>query len=258
MQAKASKTSRVDGHELDDATLLSRLCVLVARDRTTTAKLLWHLAEVDVRGLYRDEGYSALFEYCVKALHMSEGEASLRIRAARLTRRFPVVLEKVERGELHLSALRALAPVLTDDNHRVLLAAATHKTRREVEQILADRAPRSSASVIRIVPVAIRPARRVRLSPSRRSQPRQQSRQSSRHPIASPVRPCRRSPRIRGPRRAIVIYRPRCAARWSSEMALDAHLSATAAGAARPRACSSFITRTPMRRAARRLWTTWR
>ena len=157
MQAKASKTSRVDGHELDDATLLSRLCVLVARDRTTTAKLLWHLAEVDVRGLYRDEGYSSLFEYCVKALHMSEGEASLRIRAARLSRRFPVVLEKVERGELHLSALRALAPVLTDDNHRVLLAAATHKTRREVEKMVADRAPRPDVmSEVRKLPSAKR------------------------------------------------------------------------------------------------------
>ena len=97
-----------------------------------------------MRGLYRDEGYSALFEYCVKALHMSEGEASLRIRAARLSRRFPVVLAMVERGELHLSALRALAAVLTEDNHRELLSAAAHKTRRQVEQILADIFPGQS------------------------------------------------------------------------------------------------------------------
>jgi len=56
MRGTATKT-----HRLDNATVLARLHALVARDRTTTAKLLWHLAEVDARGLYRDEGYSSLF-----------------------------------------------------------------------------------------------------------------------------------------------------------------------------------------------------
>ena len=130
---------------LDDTTLLARLSTLVAQDRKTSARMLWHLAEVDARGLYRDEGYSSLFDYCVKSLRMSEGEASLRIRAARLSRRFPGVLSQVERGELHLSALRVLAPVLTEDNHRALLASATHKTKRQVEQMLADMAPTPDA-----------------------------------------------------------------------------------------------------------------
>jgi len=139
--------------QLDDTTLLTRLNALVAQDRKTSARMLWHLAEVDARGLYRDEGYSSLFDYCVKSLRMSEGEASLRIRAARLSRRFPGVLSQVERGELHLSALRVLAPVLTEDNHRALLASATHKTKRQVEQMLADMAPAPDAkSVIRKLP----------------------------------------------------------------------------------------------------------
>jgi hypothetical protein len=39
---------------MDDATLLSRLHGLVERDQSTTARLLGHLGDVDVRGLYRD------------------------------------------------------------------------------------------------------------------------------------------------------------------------------------------------------------
>jgi hypothetical protein len=42
---------------------------------------------------------------------------------------------------LHLSALRVLAPVLTQDNHRRLLRAATHKTKRQVEVLVADLCP---------------------------------------------------------------------------------------------------------------------
>ncbi|HYM80678.1 MAG TPA: hypothetical protein VEY91_04600 [Candidatus Limnocylindria bacterium] len=38
---------------LSDQTLLRDLAALVARDRATTAALLAHIAEVDVRRLYR-------------------------------------------------------------------------------------------------------------------------------------------------------------------------------------------------------------
>jgi hypothetical protein len=130
---------------LDDATLLQRVKALLARDHRTSAMLLAHLGEVDARGLYRDAGYSSLRGYCVGALHMSEGEAALRIRAARLARQYPEVLGHVERGELHLSALRVLAPVLNGDNRERLLRSAVHKTKSEVEVLVADLAPKPDA-----------------------------------------------------------------------------------------------------------------
>jgi hypothetical protein len=130
---------------LDDATLLQRLHALLARDHRTSALLLAHLGEVDARGLYRDAGFSSLFGYCIGALHMSESEAALRIRAARLARQYPEVLNHVERGELHLSALRVLAPVLDANNHGQLLRAAVHKTKAEVEALVADLAPAPDA-----------------------------------------------------------------------------------------------------------------
>jgi hypothetical protein len=130
---------------LDDATLLQRLRTLLTRDHRTSAMLLAHLGEVDARELYRDAGYSSLFGYCIEALHMSESEAALRIRAARLARHYPKVLNHVERGELHLSALRVLSPVLDDDNHGPLLRSAMHKTKAEVEALVAELAPKPDA-----------------------------------------------------------------------------------------------------------------
>jgi hypothetical protein len=138
---------------LDDVTLLQRLQTLLAREHRTSALLLAHLGEVDARGLHRDAGYSSLFGYCVEALHMSEAEAALRIRAARLARQYPEVLSHVERGELHLSALRVLAPVLNDDNLEQLLRSAMHKTKAQVEVLVADLAPKPDApQIVRKLP----------------------------------------------------------------------------------------------------------
>jgi hypothetical protein len=47
-------------------------------------------------------------------------------------------------GELHLTALVLLAPHLTDENHRELLALAKHRTKREVLRLVRTLAPAPS------------------------------------------------------------------------------------------------------------------
>jgi hypothetical protein len=79
----------IDSHDvasLGDATLLANLRQLLADERNLSARLLVHLGEVDARGLYRKQAFGSMFDYCVRALHLSEAEAYLRIRAARLGR----------------------------------------------------------------------------------------------------------------------------------------------------------------------------
>ena len=68
---------------LGDRTLLHDLATLVARERTTTAQLLAHLAEVDARRLHLPAGFPSMFLYCVHELGLSEDGAFKRIRAAR-------------------------------------------------------------------------------------------------------------------------------------------------------------------------------
>jgi hypothetical protein len=85
---------------------------------------------------------SSMFHFCQSKLGMSEGEAHRRITAARLARRFRVVLDALAEGRIHLSALVLLRDHLTGDNVDELLEAASGKTKREVQELLAARAPR--------------------------------------------------------------------------------------------------------------------
>jgi len=138
---------------LGDEELIETLRHLLSKERELSARLLVHLAEVDARGLYRQHAYSSMFDYCVQALHLSEAEAYLRIRAARLSRQFPRVLLMMASGELHLSAVKLLAPVLTEANCELLLQQARHKSKREIELLLAQRFEKPDVpSLIRKLP----------------------------------------------------------------------------------------------------------
>jgi hypothetical protein len=86
-----------------------------------------------------------MFAYCTERLHLSEAEAYLRIAAARASREHPVLLAMLADGRLHLTAVAKLAPHLTPENREGLLARATHKTKREVEELLAELTPRPDA-----------------------------------------------------------------------------------------------------------------
>jgi 5-methylcytosine-specific restriction endonuclease McrA len=120
-------------HVSDDQ-LLVRVKELAREERVATAQLLLHLAEMEERRLHCREGCSSLFSYCVEVLHLSEPAAYRRIKMARLARRFPIVLEMIADGSIHLAALDVLAGHLTDANHAEVLTRARHKTKREVEE----------------------------------------------------------------------------------------------------------------------------
>jgi hypothetical protein len=127
---------------LSDSELLQSVKRLAGNERQATAQLVAHLAEMDARRLYLGEGCSSLFTYCTQVLHFSEHAAYGRIEAARAARRFPSVLDALASGVVHLTAISLIAPHLTDENVRRVLASATHKTKREIEQLVAALHPR--------------------------------------------------------------------------------------------------------------------
>ncbi|HKP59081.1 MAG TPA: HNH endonuclease signature motif containing protein [Polyangiales bacterium] len=146
---------------LDDVALMVGLQRLVRQDRALTARLLLHLGEVEARGLYREQAFSSMFEYAVEALRMSDAEAYVRLRAAKIAREFPLILQMLDRNELHLTAVKLLAPHLTQANHVEVLERARARTKREVEKLVAELAPKPDVpSVVRKLPSA-RPAARV-------------------------------------------------------------------------------------------------
>ncbi|HUF50722.1 MAG TPA: hypothetical protein VMN60_07815 [Longimicrobiales bacterium] len=144
---------------VSDADLLVRVREAASHERRATATVIALLMELDTRRLYLGEGYSSLFTYCTQVLHLSEHAAYGRIEAARAARRFPALLVRLEEGTLTLTSLCLLAPHLTAANHEAVLDEACHKSKREVEQIVARLSPKSDvAATLRKVPARHSPA----------------------------------------------------------------------------------------------------
>lgn len=127
---------------LSDSQLLEEVHSLVARHRDITAALIAALAVVESRQLHLGEGYSSLYDYCTKHLHLSEHEAYNRIQSARIALRFPVVLDLLASGDLTMTTVNVLGGYLSEENHVALLEAARHKSKRQVEAQVGALAPK--------------------------------------------------------------------------------------------------------------------
>jgi 5-methylcytosine-specific restriction endonuclease McrA len=127
---------------VSDDELLRRLGELVSQSRRVEVDLVAHIGAVDERRLFARFAFPSMFAYCTQALHLSDAEAYRRITVARAARRFPVLLEMLREGRLHLSGAAMLAPVLTTENRHRLLARAVHRSKRQLEELVAELSPR--------------------------------------------------------------------------------------------------------------------
>jgi hypothetical protein len=168
-------------------------------------ELIAHLAEFDARRLHLGAGYSSLFAYCTQVLRLSEHEAYNRIEAARAARKFPVILDRLAKGEVNLTTVRLLAPHLTEENHGSLLAGAGGRSKRQVEEVLAERFPSPDvASRVRKLPARTTVLDTIG-SPTSSGTPFDASRPEARNAAAVPPCPFPSGPASRpsGPRRAV-------------------------------------------------------
>jgi hypothetical protein len=160
---KRYSLSHLEGHEL-----LRALDQIVANDCDSTALMLAHIAEVDARRLHRAAAHASMFSYCVHELHMSEETAYRRIRAARAARRFPAIFDLVADGRLNVTAVVLLAPHLVSGNAGELLAAPVHRTRKDIELLLAKRFPQPDVPTVlrRVTPSDPQPSAPCRNEPT--------------------------------------------------------------------------------------------
>jgi hypothetical protein len=143
--------------DLSDAQLLDSLKTLCGQGRVVLARLLAHLVEVEERRLHLEAACPSMFQFCVQRLGMSDDEACRRIQAARLARRFPGLLVRIERGDLTLSTMALLKDALTEATYEELVEAAAGKTKAEVQALLAKRSPRPDVPAA-ITPISMQPA----------------------------------------------------------------------------------------------------
>ena len=148
MLQESVTSTHISFADLSDDRLLAEVRRLAAAEHRATAALIRSLMELDSRRLYLGEGCSSLFTYCTQVLHFAEGAAYNRIEAARAARRFPLIIAALEDGSLTLTAVRLLAPHLTMENHAAVLSAATHKSKRQIEELVCSLRPQPDAAVI--------------------------------------------------------------------------------------------------------------
>ena len=139
----AAPLPQADVSELTDTELIHELARRAGRERHATAATIRALIEFDRRILYKGEGYASLFAYCTQALHYSEHAAFNRIEVARAAARWPQLLSAIEDGTIHLAGARLLAPHLTEENVEMAIASARHRSKREVEEVVAGLARRN-------------------------------------------------------------------------------------------------------------------
>jgi hypothetical protein len=173
MQSSQSRQSSARPlQSLSDDQLLRRLGEITRESRRVEADLVAHIAEVDERRLFTREACSSMFAYCVEVLHLSEPETNLRIVVARASRRHPVLLDMLRDSRLHLSGVALLAPHLTAENRDEVLRRASHQSKRRIEELVAELAPRPDVPAL------------VRKLPERASRPDEVNR-----PLGAPTPP---------------------------------------------------------------------
>lgn len=139
-----------------------RFLALAAEERVVIADLVACLAEVDSRRLVREKDWPSLFDCCVYSLHWSESAAYRRIRAARAVRRYPVILEMLRDGRLHLEGVVILHAFIEDADFAALLLEAVGMTTKSIERLVADRRRdppvRDSIRFVGVAPLPVKAA----------------------------------------------------------------------------------------------------
>ncbi len=141
---------------LTSSELLSRTKSLAAEERRVTVLLITHLEEVQSRRLYAEIGFSSMWEFCTKYLHLSEGSAQRRISAMRFVQRLPIEKKKgakeaIASGDLSLTNAAALQSFILSQKKMGaessipadLLSKAIGKSQQELQAKLREISPKA-------------------------------------------------------------------------------------------------------------------
>ncbi len=131
---------------LSDDNLLKSTEEAALTARESIIRLLHHLAEVQRRRLFARVGCDSLFDYCVRVVHMSHGEAARRVNASRALAEFPNLEEKIVSGTLTVTAIsqaqiffkseRKLSNPIPEEKKQEIYLQLENQSTRSAEKIL--------------------------------------------------------------------------------------------------------------------------
>ncbi len=103
---------------ITNSLLLSNFRILVQKERLVSREILEHIAEIEKRRLYAEEGFSSTHDWLVSAHGYSHASAGRRVSAARMLCDVPEVAEKIETGSLCMTTLsRVQSAIRLEEKH---------------------------------------------------------------------------------------------------------------------------------------------
>jgi hypothetical protein len=133
--------------KLSDEIIVSRLNILIVRERKLLHLILLYLAEFEKRKLYLTLGRSTLFEYLVKDVGYSGGSSQRRIEALRLMLQAPELAEKIESGAVNLTQVGLLSQAVKQKEEET----KTKISAKEKSELLCQIENKSSAQTQKIL-----------------------------------------------------------------------------------------------------------
>lgn len=139
LSAKVKIVNSVDIFRLTNEELWRGLKDLAACERVLAADAVAYVAETQRRRLHEDHGWRSMFEYCVQSLRWSEATAYRRTHAAKAVLAYPVILEMLYDGRLHIEGVVILHAFIEDADFASLLLKAVGMTTKGIESLVAER-----------------------------------------------------------------------------------------------------------------------
>ena len=133
---------RVELQTLRRDDLLVGLDHLNRKERRLKVKVLLYLREIDRRDLYLEEGYSSMFDFCIKYLGYSESTAVRRIKAERALGRSKRIIKMLLSGKITVTGLSRIESICRPDNTEKILQQAAGCSCRELDKLRARHCPR--------------------------------------------------------------------------------------------------------------------
>jgi hypothetical protein len=123
----------MEQQQIDDISIVGELRKALGSEAGAVAEFLLLLQRLDADRGWARLGYASLFDFCHLNLNLTRAEAYSRTRLVRLVGEVPRVILFLKSGEVSLSALRILAPILTPQNFDEVFAFVRGKSTREIE-----------------------------------------------------------------------------------------------------------------------------
>lgn len=98
------------------------------------ADLLQVLIEMDRKKTFLPLGYTGLYDYCFRALKLSEAQSAYFAKVAKKSQEVPALQEAIHEGKITLSQARRIVPVVTRENSQEWIEKAARLRQVDLER----------------------------------------------------------------------------------------------------------------------------